>query len=297
VIGGFIGTPIGGVINVSSIFLSAAAGAYAITGQPVAFNASATITAGSYTINGSAALFATRMVASAGAYALAGQTATFNAAMAAPAGSYAVTGQAALFAERMPVAGGAYALTGQSATFTAAETNAAGAYAIAGNAITFKTNWVVAAGAYAITGSPAAFSQVINGAGGERRRAGGNKKLYRGRLEIARRKILVTDDEGRTRRVDLLRHLKPPPPFAPAPDWVLPDVYDLPPSAAEALPMPPAQITRRLPESLLALQDARDENDLIELLTNSPDPLVENIRQVLGVLAASGQLDRLLENA
>jgi hypothetical protein len=58
--------------------------------------------------------------------------------------------------------------------------------------------------------------------------------------------------------------------------------------------VPPAG---RLPDSLIALQDARDENDLVELLTNNPDPLVEDVRRVLRVLAASGELERLLESA
>jgi hypothetical protein len=77
---------------------------------------------------------------------------------------------------------------------------------------------------------------------------------------------------------------------------VLPDVPDLPPPA-EAMALPVGLPAPRLPASLLALQDARDENELVELLTNSPDPLVEDIRQVLGVLAATGQLERLVENA
>jgi hypothetical protein len=272
----------------STAYLIATPGAYVITGRTAAFNTKITVTAGAYTINGSAAALATRMVASAGAYAVTGQAASFNTKLIPAAGVYAITGQSASFATRMPITAGGYAITGQSASFTTTWTNAAGSYALTGVAITFKIRMACAVGAYALIGSPAFYTQVINGAGGDGRRAGGDKKLYRGRLQIARRQILVTDDEGRTRRVDLLRHLKPPPPFAPAPDWVLPDVCDLPPPA-EALPMamPPALPAWRLPESLLALQDARDENELVELLTNSPDPLVEDIRRVLGVLAAN----------
>ena len=281
----------------STAVLIATPGSYALTGQTAAFNSKITVTAGAYTISGSAALFADKMVASAGSYAITGQPAGFNPKLIVVAGSYTITGQTALLATRMPVTAGAYALTGQTAAFNPRETVSAGAYAITGTAITYKINFVCALGAYTITGSPVAFTQVINGAGGERRRAGGDRKLYRGRLEIARRQIIVTDDEGRTRRVDLLRHLKPPPPFAPAPDWVLPKVPDVPPPAAEALPIAPMLPAWRLPASLLALEDARDENELVELLTNGPDPLAEDIRRVLGVLAASGELERLLESA
>jgi hypothetical protein len=78
---------------------------------------------------------------------------------------------------------------------------------------------------------------------------------------------------------------------------VLPDVPALLPPAVEFQPMSAALPARRLPESLTALQDARDENDLVELLTNSPDPLIEDLRQVLSLLHASGELERLLENA
>jgi roadblock/LC7 domain-containing protein len=230
------------------------------------------------------------MPAVKGTYTITGQAAAFITSLLTVSGSYALTGQAAVFATRMPIASAAYAITGQAAVLTPTANAASGAYAITGSAITFKINWVVASGSYAISGNPASYFEVING-------AGGGKKLYRGRLEIARRKIIITDDEGRTRRVDLLRHLKPPPPFAPAPDWVLPDVPNVPPPVADALPIAPALPMPRLPQSLLALQDARDENDLVELLTNSPDPLVEDIRQVLGILAASGQLEALLENA
>lgn len=291
-IGGFIGNPIGGVINVNNLFLNAATGSYAISGQTALFNESVVVTAGSYTISGSAALFATGMVSSAGSYAITGQAALFNETVVGAAGAYTITGQAAVFADRMAVTAGAYALTGQSAAFIATETNAAGAYAITGTAIAFKVTMACVAGAYAITGSPVAFTQVINGSGGETR------PFYRGKLQLERRKIRITDDEGRARRVDMLRHLKPPPPFtAPAPEWALPDVPDVPPPVAQALPIAPPMSAPRLPQSLLALRDAKDENELVEFLTNSPDPLDEHIRHMLGVLAASGQLQALLESA
>jgi hypothetical protein len=228
----------------------------------------------------------------AGAYAITGQAAVLNPMLAAVAGSYVITGQGAVFAGRMPVTAGAYALTGQAATFRPIETVASGAYAIAGSPVIYNVTMACAAGAYALTGSLVAFTQVING-------AGGYPNLYRGKLQLERRKIRITDDEGRSRKVDMLRHLKPPPPFAPAPDWVL----DKAKAAPVRRPEPPAPMlptvlpAPRLPESLTALQDARDENELVEFLTNTPDPLVEDIRQVLGVLASTGQLDRLLENA
>jgi hypothetical protein len=296
-IGGFIGNPIGGVINVNNFSFSVTTGSYAIAGQAAAFVGNVLVSAGSYTITGQSIAFATKMAANAGSYALAGQSAVFNETLLGAAGSYALTGQTALFATRMMASAGAYALTGQSAAFNPIETVSAGAYAITGSAITFKLNWACAAGAYVITGAPVTLSQVINGSGGERRRAGETKKPCGGRLKIERRKIIITDDEGRVRKVDLLGHLKPPPPFAPAPEWVLPDVPDLPTPADEALRLPLALPRPRLPESLLALQDARDENDLVELLTNSPDPLVEEVRRVLGLLAATGQLERLVESA
>ena len=291
----------------SAAVLIATPGAYAITGQAATFNARIIVTAGSYTINGSAAAFATRMVASAGSYAITGQAASFNPKLIAVAGAYAITGQSATFATRMPITAGAYTLSGQAATFNPKEIVAAGAYTVTGVAITFKMRMVCSPGAYTITGNAAPYFETIRGAGGW------TKKHYRGKLEIARRQIIITDDEGRTRRVDLLRHLKPPPPFAPAPDWVLPQVAGLPPALAEAMPLVlPAELFAhdlvrkpvptfrdhaRLPDSLIALQDARDENDLVELLTNSPDPLVEDLRHVLSLLHASGELERLLENA
>jgi hypothetical protein len=331
-IGGFIGNPIGGLIVTAdgSVVMVAAPGAYVITGQAAQLNANVTVAAGSYTISGQgiafgekmpavagayaltgqaallatglpatggayaitgqAALFAGRMPVTAGAYTIAGQGAVFADRLVTIPGAYALTGQAALFADRMPVTSGAYTLTGQAVALTPKANAVPGSYALTGAAITFKINWVVASGSYAITGNAAPYFETIRGAGGD-------KKLYRGRLEIARRKIIVTDDEGRIRRVDLLRHLKPPPPFAPAPDWVLPQVPDVPPPIAEVLPISPALAAWRLPESLIALQDARDENDLVELLTNSPDPLVEDLRQVLSLLHTSGELERLSENA
>src|SRR5258708_839615 len=132
-----------------------------------------------------------------------------TAVLTAAPGSYTISGQPAALRAAITVAAGSYTINGQSIAFADKMVASAGAYAISGNAITFKINWVCAPGAYTITGSPASFSQVINGAGG------GTRKFYRGRLEIARRKITITDDEGRVRKVDLLRHLKPPPPFAP----------------------------------------------------------------------------------
>jgi hypothetical protein len=298
-IGGYVGNPIGGVINVSNIFLAATPGVYTITGRSAALNSRTIVTAGSYTINGSAAAFATRMVASAGSYAITGRAASFNTRLIAASGAYALTGQAVLFAGRMPVTGGAYAITGQAASLTPKANVPSGRYALTGAAVTFHVTMPCASGAYTISGSPAPYFETIRGAGGERRRAGGDKKLYRGKLELERRKITITDDEGRIRRVDLLRHLKPPPPFAPAPDWVLPDVPDMPPPVAEAaaMAMPPARIATRLPESLLSLWQARDDNDLINFLTGTADPLVEDIRQVLAVLHAGGQRDRLSEDA
>lgn len=291
-IGGFIGNPIGGVINVSNIFLAVDTGVYTIAGQTALFNEGVTVTAGAYTISGQPIVFSDKMLSVAGSYALTGQAAAFNDSIAAVAGSYALTGQAALFADQMAVASGSYAVTGQAAVLTPVETVTSGAYAVTGSAITFKLNWVVAAGSYAITGSPVQFSQVINGSGGEA------KPFYRGKLELERRKIRITDDEGRARKVDMLRYLKPPPPFtAPAPEWALPDVPDVPPPVAQALPIAPSQPAYRLPESLLALRDAKDENELVEFLTNSPDPLTDHIRHVLGALAASGQLQALLESA
>lgn len=300
-IGGFIGNPIGGVINVNNFFLAVTTGAYTITGQAASFLGKLTAVAGSYAISGSAATFLAKMPTIAGSYAITGQAVSFNTKLITVAGSYAITGQAALFATRMPVTAGAYALTGQAATFNPKELVSAGAYAITGNAITFKLNWVVASGSYALTGSPASFYEVINGAGG------GTKKLYRGKLEIARRKIRVTDDDGRARQVDLLRRFKAPPPFALAPDWVLDrNASEVPPPTngfssgddeRDFAPAPTTMPAAKLPQSLLALQDARDENELLEFLTNTPDPLVEDIRQVLGILAASGQLEQLLETA
>jgi hypothetical protein len=250
-IGGFIGNPIGGVINVSNIVLSITSGSYAITGQSAASGFGVVVTAGSYTINGSVAAFLDKRVS----------------------------------------VSGSYVITGQSAAFNAKELAAGGAYTISGVTVTFVTAMVCAPGAYTITGSPASFSQVING-------AGGGKTLYRGKLEVARRKIRIVDDEGRARRVDMLRHLKPPPPFTgPAPAWVLGDVPDIAPQDEAPLPIAPVLPAPRLPQSLAALQDARDENELIAFLTNTPDPLVEDIRQVLCVLAASGQLEQFLETA
>ena len=330
-IGGLIITADGSVVMV------AAPGAYVITGQAALFNANITVVAGSYTISGQSIILGDKMAAVAGAYALTGQSALFTTGLPPTSGVYAITGQAALFAGRMPVTAGAYTITGQGALLTdrlipvtgvytltgnaaaitgrmpvtsgaytltgqaavlTPKANAVpGNYALTGSAITFKIKWVVASGSYVITGNAATYFETIRGAGGERRRASGTRKHYRGRLEIERRKITIRDDEGRIRKVDLLRHLKPPPPFAPAPDWVLPDVPDLLPPADVAPSMPPMPAAWHPPESLIALQDARDENDLVELLTNSPDPLVEDLRQLLSMLHASGQLDCLLENA
>jgi hypothetical protein len=297
VIGGFIGNPIGGVVNVSSFALSITTGVYAIAGQAALFADRMAASAGSYAITGQSAAFIDKIAAVAGSYAITGQAAAFADKLTAVAGSYAITGQAALFATRMPVTAGAYAITGQGAAFNPKEAVTAGSYALTGSAITFKIKMPCATGAYAITGGAVTLTHVINGAGGESHRYIVPRD-QRKPLRLARRKIIVTDDEGRTRRVDLLRHLKPPPPFAPAPDWVLPQVPDLPLAIDAPLPMamPPAQNAPRLPESLLSLQHARDDNDLINFLMGTPDPLVEDIRQVLGVLAASGQLEAL-ENA
>jgi len=291
-IGGFIGTPIGGVINVDAFFLSAAPGSYALSGQSAAFNAKLLVTAGSYTISGQAIVLADNMAAVAGAYAITGQPAALSPRLAAPAGSYVVTGQGAAFADRMPVTAGAYALTGQAAAFNPTETIASGAYAIAATPVRFALTMTCASGAYALTGSPAFHTELIKGAGGDRRR-------YGGPLRLERRRILVTDDEGVRRRVDLLERFRPPAPFGgPAPEWALPgERGDTPAPTPAPLPMLALSVAPALPQTLPAVQDARDENEIFELLTRTADPLAEDIRGVLAILHASGQLERLLEPA
>src|SRR4051812_38415621 len=53
-IGGFIGNPIGGVIDIpnGNVTMTVTAGAYAVTGQSTAFRAAATIAAGGFNNNG-----------------------------------------------------------------------------------------------------------------------------------------------------------------------------------------------------------------------------------------------------
>jgi hypothetical protein len=271
----------------STAVLTAASGSYALTGQSALFNAKITVAAGSYTISGQPIAFATKTVQSAGAYAITGQSAVVNERLLGAAGSYAITGQAALFATRFPVTAGSYAITGQTGPFTTTEAAAVGSYAISGSAISFKINWVCSPGAYALTGAAASYHELINGAGGDTK----IRRPARSNVRLLARKIAVKNDDGSTRKVDLLDRFKPPPPFAFPPDWVVPQQAEAAPIARlRPMPLPLPSQAPVLPASLTSLQELRDEDDLeaIGIVMAAPDPLADQVTALLALLQRGG---------
>jgi hypothetical protein len=124
--------------------LSASSGSYALTGQDVQFGKSFSLSAGAgaYALTGQDAAFARgrSLTASAGSFTLSGQAAGRQIKEAAGAGSYALTGQAAAVGIRRTVTGGtgAYTLTGRAANLFPAKImpSAAGSYVLTGQAVT-----------------------------------------------------------------------------------------------------------------------------------------------------------------
>lgn len=83
----------------STTYLTAEAGAFALTGQAVSFTASLPAQAGSYVLTGQAALFATTFVAAPGSFTFTGQAAGLTPSLVCGAGSFVLTGQDAQYIE------------------------------------------------------------------------------------------------------------------------------------------------------------------------------------------------------
>ena len=276
-IGGAIGKPIGGIVNLAALSLGATSGSYALTGPAAALTPSVAATVGAYAVTGQVGAFTPRVAGAAGAYAIAGQGAAFIVRELWTSGAYVLNGQGALFAGALPVASGVYALGGNAAFLRNAAAAASSAYAIAGSAIALRIALAAAPGFHALAGHAAALTQVLNGAGGTRRR-------HRGAIRLAERTISVTR-EGVTRRVGYVQRFRAPPPLEQVPEWVLPP-QRLAAPAPDALPLrfpimvPPPSLPD-VPGDLAAL---RDESDLLDALARLPDPLQEGVAVVLAAV-------------
>lgn len=144
----------------ASRLITAAFGAYALTGQSVQLLVTHHLTAdvGSYALVGQDISFAaSRVLAAAyGAYSLAGQDASLlaNHHLAANAGSYMASGESVLFTVIMPAAFGSYTLTGEDVTFRPAIPLETGLFALSGEDVALIAARTIAAsfGSYTLTG-------------------------------------------------------------------------------------------------------------------------------------------------
>lgn len=139
---------------------------------------------GAYVITGEAATFVERfqLTASQGSYTLTGEAATevegFN--LAAGQGSYVMTGEAATLVTagsfNLVASNGSYAIAGQSSVLGTAMLGGSGSYSLTGEAVTFGSNasftLVAAAGAYDYLGASASSDFSMEGLAGSYTLAG-----------------------------------------------------------------------------------------------------------------------------
>lgn len=152
--------------SVGSFTLSAAAGSYALTGEPGLFTIASSSGFGSFALTGEAATFLQKLNPGFGAFTLTGEPVTFSTTggftLAAANGSFALTGGNSSFAIALAAAMGAVAETGQPATFllgTAMQANT-GTFTLTPQVATFKTSLVSASGSFIETGQPATLATV-----------------------------------------------------------------------------------------------------------------------------------------
>jgi hypothetical protein len=284
-IGGFIGHPIGGTPTAAITFpLPVTTGAYLLGGQAAPLRVAELIASGAYLSSGASATLDSRAPAASGAYALTGVSPTLRLTLTVASGAYVLGGQAATLPLRFTVASGGYALTGSSEALGLGEAAVTGFYAISGVAVAFALKMPALAGSYALVAADTPLRLTALGAGGTRRKVGRA-------LRLAERQITVTARDGTTRRVGYAKRFRPPPPLEAVPDWVLPilagphgEEWSEPQLGPRLEPWPqiPADIT--LPHPLRDLAALQDESDLLDALTNMPDPLIENIATLVAVV-------------
>jgi hypothetical protein len=137
--------------------LSAAVGAYSLTGVAVSLRA------------------ARNTIAVSGAYALTGRAAGLPLTLPAASGAYALTGRVAGLSLSLPAANGTYALTGRAVGLSLKRAAASGTYALTGRDVglsrTGSYSLAAAQGTYALTGRAAGlnysgFNKAITAAAG-----------------------------------------------------------------------------------------------------------------------------------
>lgn len=164
----------------AAIVISVTAGSYTITGSAATITtntAFSVTTSGSYLISGSPATLIETFIISdfpAGSYTITGSPATIFSGVIAPitvtpAGSYTLTGYSAVFTEStvINVVPAAYSITAPDATITEAlifNLDTPGSYVITGGNSTINAgNTITAsAGSYVLTGSPATITQTTS---------------------------------------------------------------------------------------------------------------------------------------
>jgi hypothetical protein len=130
-----------------TITLTAASGAYAVTGNATAGLIGEAAQPGGYSVTGYPVGLAGKV--DAGAYALTGNVIAFSADFVASGGSYAVTGNSAVFAPAIAAASGQYSVTGSDAAQRFATDS--GSYTITGSAILLPVFMPAESGSYAFT--------------------------------------------------------------------------------------------------------------------------------------------------
>jgi hypothetical protein len=233
--------------------LTAAAGAYTITGTAAVLARTHAAAGGSYALSGTAAAFAYKQTVGAGAYTLTGSDAGLNiggnVSFTATAGAYTLTGSAAVFLApvTLTAAVGAYTLTGTAATFLTG-----------GNFTLFCDP-----GAYTLTGSAASFPGneplppvVTTPPGGNYTGAG------RGRMIRRREK---RKEDRRDELEELLELVAQP---AVQPDPKIPQIPQPSPPGLSAL-MERAELTppqRKVVRRAVVSDDEDDDDEAIDLL-------------------------------
>lgn len=108
---------LGQISSTSTIDLTAAAGIFALTGQPVTFKTLEVAAGGTFVLTGQAVIFDPQEAAASGSFALTGEAVTFKVKFPVAQGTYALSGQATIGAVSMPVACGLFTLTGEPVDF------------------------------------------------------------------------------------------------------------------------------------------------------------------------------------
>lgn len=149
---------------IASLSLTAATGAFTLTGQAATFGISAVASAGSFAETGNPAAFGINLTSDTGSFVLTGNAANLqsNIKMTAATGAFALAGQAAAFGVSMVSAVGSFTLTGNDATLTltTADTLLAqtGTFTHTGNDASLNLSMACETGSFVETGNDASFS-------------------------------------------------------------------------------------------------------------------------------------------